>query len=129
MEEFPEDGWLLRRINPDWIEPDLDAPHGWRPKSQAFQDMEQAGVRAMSVHDESRLLAIGREVTDLLDGFVGYGLVALRVSDVRSLGYTIAMAPDPNDTRCGAAHAHVFGDFKKGNSRALKRLSVVRVSP
>lgn len=100
---IPDDEVLLRRISPDWYHPENSKP----VSTQAFQNLEGD---AMSVHLQGVLTEHGLPPESTLDGHAGYGLVALLVGDVRTLGQIVVRDGTPDDP----AHAHLIG--KKSNS-------------
>lgn len=110
---IPEHAVLWRRVRADQTTTDENLDDRRRPSSQAFQDIEQGGVTAMSVFIADVEIESGTTPTDILTGYEGWGLAAVTVAVVRSCGLRIVRAPEPD--RPG--HAHVIGK-KTGSIRS-----------
>jgi hypothetical protein len=97
-----EDAVLLRRIKADWAYRD---EHGQlKVKSMAFQDRRESG--ALSVARSDVLEAEGKPLSAALEGWEGYGLVAIPLSVFKNLG--LEVKPDP--TGDDASHTLVVGN-------------------
>jgi hypothetical protein len=96
-------------------------PTGGKPMSGAFDDNpDPAGQSAMSVYVEEKLLQLGLRPEDVLNGYEGYGLVALTVDVVRSNNLGIVWAPDPDQGPIGQAHADVYCAKTHARKRRLR---------
>jgi hypothetical protein len=101
-ERIPENAVLLRRIKADWARRD---EHGQlKVKSIAFQDRKESG--ALSVARSDVLEAEGKPLSAALEGWEGYGLVAIPLTVLEELG--LEVKPDP--TRDDSSHTLVLGN-------------------
>lgn len=94
---------------------------GKRIASSAAFDPDEDGI---SVFLESSLVQAKVEVISVIDGFEGYLLARVRVSDVRALGLGIIRDPNPPDARPMACNvAHCLIKVPAVSKRNLHRLS------
>lgn len=71
-DRIPEDASLLRRIKKDWVY--RDEAGQLKVKSMAFQNRRESGALSVARSD---VLAEGKPLSAALEGWDGYGLVAV----------------------------------------------------
>jgi hypothetical protein len=136
--DLDDDAILLRRIRPDWVRWEETGATGQWPRitSQACQDYSEAMAArlgcpapAMSVGLLAVLEAAGKDSTELLIGYAGYGIATVTVAQVRGLGQGIALWPTDSEPW----HALVFmrgGGIKALGTRSkLAEAAIWRIRP
>lgn len=108
-DELPPDQVVWRRVAPRHFPRSLAET---RPQSAAFQDSSVDG--SMSVV----LARSGRDPTEVLLGYDGYGLVALAISELSELKQQVICDPVPEEPD----HALVVGKKTKGTRRQMSTL-------
>ena len=109
---IPDSAILWRRVRYDQTSFDHDQRR-LRPSSKAFQDVEQGGVKALSVFLAEIEHAAGHTAGDILRNHPDFGLVAVTAGVMRACGLTIVRNP----TQENPGHAHVVGK-KTGSVRS-----------
>lgn len=117
-----DDETLLRRVHPDWIIRNENTGVT-EVSTGAFSDSSDG--TGMSASAAGLLSAAGMSEDDALAGYDGYGLVALRVGQVRELGQAIVRRPTDRDP----AHVEVVGKKTRAIKKAFKRAAVWVVCP
>lgn len=114
---------VYRRVHPNWINWATDPPE---IASGAFQDTtperaEELGYPGpgMSVHRAAVLAELGMVPRDLLAGHEEFGLVGIRVGDLRAN----EMGVDPRPEEADPTHAVVFPveDGRVKRSRGMQK--------
>jgi hypothetical protein len=101
-DRIPEDALLLRRIKADWVRRDDSGQ--LKVLAMAFRNRQESG--ALSVARSDVLTAEGKPLSAALEGWEGYGLVAIPLKVFEELGQEVRPDPKPDDP----SHALVFGD-------------------
>ena len=101
-DRIPEDALLLRRIKSDWVYRDDSGQ--LKVKSMAFQNRRESG--ALSVARSDVLAAEGKPLSSALEGWEGYGLVAIPLKVFEELGQEVKPDAKPDDP----SHALVLGN-------------------
>jgi hypothetical protein len=114
-----DDEVLWRRINPDWIQVEVDGTV--RPKSMAFVDRRS---QELSVHIASIMADPNLALHDRPDD----SLAAIRAGHPRSLGYAIVRDPKPDDPShaliCVSTAQGETGKITQGDARKIAKQAV-----
>lgn len=103
--------FVLRRIPPGRI---VLSDTGQRPQSNNFSNHPDGTGTSVSI------LVEGRNPSDVLDGHEGFGLVQLKVEDIRDAGLGIVSAPLSEDPY----HAHIQGVKTRSRLRRLAKAAI-----
>jgi len=112
---------LWRRIPSQFFVEDQNQG-GWRPSSQAFQNLNKI---AMSVTLADLVRESGQDAASILAGFDGYGLALVTAGLARSLDQGVRRDPTADEP----AHAEVFGEKTKKVRKAFAKAATWVINP